>query len=111
MNPSEQFFFTDAEAAQFLRQSLVTNWRYRKARIIDSKPLSQRTTDERLFLEDWRSRKLSNVPALTVHDEFIVREQDAELAEMVMHGTWPEDLPELTDAPWNRSRQTKSEAL
>ena len=24
---------------------------------------------------------------------------------------WPEDLPELTDAPWNRSRQTKSEAL
>ena len=56
MNPSEQFFFTDAEAAQFLRQSLVTNWRYRKARIIDSKPLSQRTTDERLFLEDWKAK-------------------------------------------------------
>ena len=54
MNPSEPFFFTDAEAAQFLRQSLVTNWRYRKARIIDSKPLSQRTTDECLFLEDWK---------------------------------------------------------
>ena len=54
---------------------------------------------------------LQGIPALTVHDEFIVREQDAELAEMVMYGTWPEDLPELTDAPWNRSRQTKSEAV
>jgi hypothetical protein len=53
---------------------------------------------------------LSNVPALTVHDEFIVRKQDAPLAEMVMYGTWPEGLPKLTDAPWNRSRQTKSEA-
>lgn len=54
---------------------------------------------------------LSNVPALTVHDEFIVREQDAPLAEMVMYGTWPKDLPELSEAPWNRSRHAKSEAL
>ena len=54
---------------------------------------------------------LIGVPALTVHDEFIVREQDAELAEMVMYGTWPEDLPELPEAPWNRSRQTKSEVV
>ena len=54
---------------------------------------------------------LSNVPALTVHDEFIVREQDAPLVEMVMHGSWPEGLPELTEAPWNRSRQTQSEAV
>jgi len=53
---------------------------------------------------------LSGVPALTVHDEFIVREQDAPFAEMVMYGTWPEGLPELPEAPWNRSRQTKSEA-
>lgn len=54
---------------------------------------------------------LQGVPALTVHDESIVRGQDAELAEMVMYGTWPENLPELPDAPWNRSRQTKSKAL
>jgi hypothetical protein len=54
---------------------------------------------------------LSNVPALTVHDEFIVREQDATLVETVMYGTWPEGLPELTDAPWNRLRQTQSETV
>ena len=54
---------------------------------------------------------LQGVPALTVHDELIVREQDASLAEMVMYGTWPEDLPELSEAPWNRSRQAKSEAV
>ena len=24
---------------------------------------------------------------------------------------WPEDLPELPKAPWNRSRQAKSEVL
>ena len=54
---------------------------------------------------------LQGIPALTVHDEFIVREQDAELAEMVMYGNWPEDSPELTEAPWTRSRQTQSEAL
>ena len=30
---------------------------------------------------------LNGVPALTVHDEFIVREQDAELAEIVRYGT------------------------
>ena len=40
-----------------------------------------------------------------------VPEQDVELAKMVMYGTWPEDLPELTDAPWSKSRQTKSEAF
>jgi len=51
---------------------------------------------------------LNGVPALTVHDEFIVREQDAELAEMVMYGTWPDDLPELPDAPWNRCSETQS---
>ena len=54
---------------------------------------------------------LHDVPALTVHDEFIVREQDAPLADMVMYRSWPEDLPELTDAPWNRSRQRKSETV
>ncbi len=52
---------------------------------------------------------LHGVPALTVHDEFIVREQDAALAEMVMYGTWPEDLPELTDAPWIRQMFTRPE--
>ena len=36
---------------------------------------------------------LQGVPALTVHDEFIVREQDAALAEVVMYGTWPEGFP------------------
>ncbi len=50
---------------------------------------------------------LNGIPALTVHDEFIVREQDAELADRVMYGAWPEDLPELPEAPWNISRQTK----
>jgi len=53
---------------------------------------------------------LIGVPALTVHDEFIVREEDAPLAEMMMYGTWPEDLPELPEAPWNRHHQAHLES-
>ena len=45
---------------------------------------------------------LMDVPALTVHDEFIVREEDRGMAEMVMYGTWPLDLPSLPEAPWNK---------
>jgi hypothetical protein len=52
MNFSTDLFLTDAETAQFLRQSVVTNWRYRKAREIDAKPPSQRSPQESLFLED-----------------------------------------------------------
>ena len=41
------------------------------------------------------------IPALTVHDEFIVKEEDREVAEMLMYSLWPEDLPTLDKAPWN----------
>ena len=44
---------------------------------------------------------LAGIPALTVHDEFIVKEADKDVAEMVMYGTWPDNLPTLPKAPWN----------
>ena len=45
---------------------------------------------------------LKGVPALTVHDEFIVREEDKEIVEGLMYSTWPPDLPSLPEAPWNK---------
>ena len=54
---------------------------------------------------------LMGVPALTVHDEFIVKEEDKEIAEMVMYSTWPLDLPSLTEAPWYKCHETQPEAL
>ena len=54
---------------------------------------------------------LMGVPALTVHDEFIVREEDKEIAEMVMYSTWPSDLPSLTEAPWYKCHEPQPEAL
>ena len=41
------------------------------------------------------------IPALTVHDEFIVKEEDREVAEMLMYSLWPENLPILAKARWN----------
>ena len=46
---------------------------------------------------------LKGIPALTVHDEFIVREEDKEIVEGLMYSTWPSDLPSLPEAPWNKS--------
>jgi len=56
MDQSAELFLTDAEAARFLRQSLVTNWRYRKARTIADKLPTNRTKAESMFLEDWISK-------------------------------------------------------
>jgi hypothetical protein len=44
---------------------------------------------------------LAGIPALTVHDEFIVKEADKDVAEMVMYKAWPKNLPTLPEAPWN----------
>ena len=44
---------------------------------------------------------LMGIPALTVHDEFIVKEEDREVTEKLMYSLWPEDLPTLDKAPWN----------
>ena len=41
------------------------------------------------------------VPAITVHDEFIVMEKDKDIAEQLMYNEWPKDLPVLAEAPWN----------
>ena len=46
---------------------------------------------------------LKGIPALTVHDDFIVREEDKEIAEGLMYSTWPPDLRSLPPAPWNKS--------
>jgi len=54
---------------------------------------------------------LMDVPALTVHDEFIVKEEDKGMAEMVMYGTWPLDLPSLPEAPWYKCHETQPEGL
>ena len=43
----------------------------------------------------------AGIPALTVHDEFIVKEADKEVVEMAMYRAWPKDLPTLPKAPWN----------
>jgi len=37
-----------------------------------------------------------------VHDEFIVMEKDEDIAEELMYSEWPQDLPVLAEAPWNR---------
>ena len=44
---------------------------------------------------------LRDVPAITVHDEFIVMEKDKEIAEELMYNEWPKGLPTLDKAPWN----------
>ena len=54
---------------------------------------------------------LRDIPALTVHDEFIVMEQDKDLAEELMYSEWPQDLPVLTEAPWNRCCETQPRAF
>jgi|GEM_PF-2350262 len=54
---------------------------------------------------------LRGVPALTVHDEFIVMEKDKDIAEELMYSEWPRDLPVLVEAPWNRCCETQSEGL
>jgi hypothetical protein len=54
---------------------------------------------------------LRDIPALTVHDEFIVMEQDKDLAEELMYSDRPQDLPVLTEAPWNRCCETQPRAF
>jgi len=54
---------------------------------------------------------LRGVPALTVHDEFIVMEKDKGIAEELMYSEWPQDLPVLAEAPWNRCCETQSEGF
>ena len=44
---------------------------------------------------------LRGIPAITVHDEFIVMEKHQDIAEELMYSLWPEDLPTLDKAPWN----------
>ena len=44
---------------------------------------------------------LRDVPAITVHDEFIVTQQDKDIAEELMYNEWPKGLPTLDKAPWN----------
>ena len=44
---------------------------------------------------------LRGVPAITVHDEFIVMEKDKEIAEELMYNEWPKGFPTLDKAPWN----------
>ena len=46
---------------------------------------------------------LIGIPALTVHDEFIVRERDRAIAEELMYSLWPENLPTLAAAPWSKA--------
>jgi hypothetical protein len=53
---------------------------------------------------------LIGIPALTVHDEFIVRERDKAIAEELMYSLWPENLPTLAAAPWNKVLQTQHKA-
>jgi hypothetical protein len=54
---------------------------------------------------------LRGVPAITVHDEFIVMEKDKDIAEELMYSEWPKDLPVLAEAPWNRCCETQSEGF
>ena len=54
---------------------------------------------------------LRGVPAITVHDEFIVMEKDKDIAEQLMYSEWPQDLPVLAEAPWNRCFETQSEGF
>jgi hypothetical protein len=51
---------------------------------------------------------LRDIPTLTVHDEFIVTEKNKDIAEELMYSEWPEDLPMLAEAPWNRRCETQS---
>ena len=43
---------------------------------------------------------LRDVPAITVHDEFIVMQKDKDIAEELMYNEWPKALPTLDKAPW-----------
>ena len=54
---------------------------------------------------------LKGVPAITVHDEFIVMEKDKDIAEQGMYSEWPKELPVLAEAPWSRCCETQSGAL
>ena len=54
---------------------------------------------------------LQGVPAITVHDELVVMEKDKELAEMMMYDEWPQGLPTLADAPWNKRSERQYEGL
>lgn len=54
---------------------------------------------------------LQGVPAITVHDELIVMEKDKELAEFMMYNEWPQGLPTLADAPWNKRCERQYEGL
>jgi hypothetical protein len=55
--------------------------------------------------------RLRDIPTLTVHDEFIVMEKDKDIAEELMYSEWPQDLPVLAEAPWNRFCETQSEGF
>ncbi|MBT6184485.1 MAG: hypothetical protein HOI07_07030 [Betaproteobacteria bacterium] len=46
-----------------------------------------------------------------MHDEFIVMEKDKDIAEQLMYSEWPQDLPVLAEAPWNRCCETQSEGF
>ena len=50
---------------------------------------------------------LRGIPAITVHDEFIVRERDKAIAEELMYSLWPENLPTLAAAPWGKALQAQ----
>lgn len=54
---------------------------------------------------------LQGVPAITVHDELVVMEKDKELAEFMMYNEWPQGLPTLADAPWNKRCERQYEGL
>ena len=53
---------------------------------------------------------LIGIPAITVHDEFIVRERDKAIAEELMYSLWPEHLPTLAAAPWSKALQMQHKA-
>jgi hypothetical protein len=51
------------------------------------------------------------VPAITVHDEFIVMENHKDIAEQLTYSEWLKNLPVLAAAPWNRRCETQSEGF
>jgi hypothetical protein len=38
-------------------------------------------------------------------------EKDKELAEFIMYNEWPQGLPTLADAPWNKRSERQYEGL
>lgn len=58
------------------------------------------------------AHKLSRkrIPAITVHNDFIVRERDKEITEELTYSLLPENLPTLAAAPWNKALQTQHKA-